>query len=37
MQSLPKIVENSSEEIRKKQIESQSQINYTNKKYKFLK
>lgn len=33
MQSLPKIVENSSEEIRKKQIESQTQQISHNKKY----
>jgi hypothetical protein len=32
MNSLPKIVENSSEELRKKQIESQNQQNSTNKK-----
>lgn len=33
MNSLPKIVENSNEELRKKQIESQNQQNSTNKKY----
>jgi hypothetical protein len=32
MNSLPKIVENSNEELRKKQIESQNQQNSTNKK-----
>lgn len=32
MNSLPKIVENSNEELRKKQIESQNQQNSSNKK-----
>jgi len=32
MNSLPKIVENTNEELRKKQIESQNQQNSTNKK-----
>jgi len=32
MNSLPKIVENSSEELRKKQMESQTLQNSTNKK-----